>query len=67
MLLLTILEFSTAIFSTLIVTSFRVLPPLRRSGIAGNSTIKATIAPIAPIRIALLDPININRIIGSEI
>jgi len=67
MVLLTIPEFSTEIFSILIFTSFRVLPPLRRSGMAGNSTIKATIAPIAAIRIALLDPININRIIGPEI
>jgi hypothetical protein len=38
---------------------------LRRSGIAGKSTINATIAAIAPIRIALLGPINIIRIIKS--
>jgi hypothetical protein len=58
-----LLVFSIAILSRLTVTSRNSLPPLSRSGIAGNNTIKATIAPIAPIRIALLAPINIIGII----
>jgi hypothetical protein len=65
MVLLTRFGFSIVIFLILILTSLNSLPPLRRSGIAGKSTINATIAAIAPIRIALLDPINIIRIIMS--